>query len=210
MIYPAIETLIQTHFLSPELIRDERKKELDELAIWIGGQLELHKQLDCIIICTHNSRRSHLGQVMLALAANYYKVNGLSAFSGGTEATAFNSRMVNAMIDVGFDIQMTQDCNNPVYDLKWGDEKNQQLNSIFSKNYANEVNPQKNFLAILVCDSADKNCPVVLGASKRIALPYQDPKDFDDTAEEKEAYRTKIYEMGNEFFYLASKTPSRS
>ena len=210
MMYPAIETLIKSHFISPELIRDERKKELDELAIWMGNQIKEHKQLECIVICTHNSRRSHLGQLMLALAADYYKIDGLTAYSGGTEATAFNHRMVNALKDLGFGIHTTKDGNNPVYDLQWGNESNQQLKNIFSKIYSHEVNPQNNFLAILVCDSADQNCPVVLGASKRIALPYQDPKDFDDTADEKDAYTNKIYEMGNEFFYLVSKTPSRS
>lgn len=210
MTFSKIEELIKTHFLSFEEIQPERKRALDELAQWINHQLEQNKQLNCIVICTHNSRRSHLGQLMLALAADYYHLEGINVYSGGTEATAFNIRMVNALKDVGFNIQTTKNGDNPVYNLAWGNESKQQLSEIFSKNYAHTVNPQSNFLAILVCDSADKNCPVVFGAAKRIALPYKDPKDFDDTDFEKSAYEEKIYEMGREFFYLINRTPSRS
>ena len=35
-------------------------------------------------ICTHNSRRSHLGQIWAAIAGAYYNVD-VATFSGGTE-----------------------------------------------------------------------------------------------------------------------------
>ncbi|MFM6984933.1 MAG: hypothetical protein ACKOXF_12420 [Chitinophagaceae bacterium] len=210
MMFKEIDSLIKKHLLLHEEILPERKKELDEIAEWIHDQLKQNKKLDCIVICTHNSRRSHLGQLMLALASEYYGIEGISAYSGGTEATAFNIRMVDALKDVGFEIQSTKTGENPFYNIKWGDNSTQELKGVFSKNYAHEVNPQSNFMAILVCDSADRNCPVVLGASKRISLPYKDPKEFDNTKAESEAYKEKIFEMGREFFYLINRTPSRS
>jgi len=205
MISASINQLISSSFVHFDTIKEHRKEELDALSIWMTEKLKENKKLECIVICTHNSRRSHLGQLLLALAADYYKINGLTAFSGGTEATAFNYRMVDALKREGFDIKETKSGTNPEYSLSWGDTKLQELNTIFSKAYNDEVNPQSNFLAILVCDSADQKCPVVLGAAKRIALPYKDPKDFDDTSEEARAYTEKIHEMGKEFFYLISR-----
>ena len=204
-MFPIIKQLIDLSFVHFDTINEHRKAELDTLAIWMKEKLKENGQLDCIVICTHNSRRSHLGQLLLAVAADYYKVDGLSAYSGGSEVTAFNYRMVEALKREGFEITEKAGGSNPVYTMAWGDTQPQQLNNIFSKVYSDEANPQSNFLAILVCDSADKNCPVVFGAAKRIAIPYKDPKDFDDTPDETQAYTAKIHEMGKEFFYLISQ-----
>ncbi len=205
MIFQQVQTLIQNHFLNFDNINEERKKDLDNLAKWIQQQLLQNRFLNTIVICTHNSRRSHLGQILLSLASDYYHVSGINAYSGGTEATAFNSRMVNALSEVGFRIDINKESDNPIYSIAWGNSETQHLKNIFSKTYNDQVNPQANFLAILVCDSAAQNCPVVIGASKRVALTYKDPKDFDGTNQEKEAYQEKIFEMGTEIFYLLNQ-----
>jgi arsenate reductase len=205
MISSVINQLISSSFVHFDTINEHRKAELDVLSNWMTEKLKENKKLECIVICTHNSRRSHLGQLLISLAADYYKIKGLTAFSGGTEATAFNYRMVDALKREGFEIKETKSGTNPEYSISWGDSQLQELNTIFSKAYSHEANPQSDFLAILVCDSADQNCPVVLGAAKRIALPYKDPKDYDDTSEEDKAYTEKIHEMGKEFFYLISR-----
>ncbi len=207
MIFQKVQTLIQNHFLNFDNIKEERKLDLNALAIWMQQQLLQNRYLNIIVICTHNSRRSHLGQILLALSSDYYKVSGINAFSGGTEATAFNYRMVNALSDVGFQINTLKDGNNPTYNITWGDSDTQRLNNIFSKPYNDKANPQEHFMAILVCDSAAQNCPVVSGAIKRVALTYRDPKEFDDTEFESKAYIEKINEMGREFFYLMSLIP---
>lgn len=205
MIFQQVQTLIQNHFLNFDNINEERKKDLDNLAKWIQQQLLQNRFLNTIVICTHNSRRSHLGQILLSLASDFYHVTGINAYSGGTEATAFNSRMVNALSEVGFRIDINKESDNPIYSIAWGNSETQHLKNIFSKTYNDQVNPQANFLAILVCDSAAQNCPVVIGASKRVALTYKDPKDFDGTNQEKEAYQEKIFEMGTEIFYLLNQ-----
>ena len=205
MIFSQVQTLIQNHFLNFDNINEERKLDLDDLAKWIHQQLLQNRYLNAIVICTHNSRRSHLGQLLLALAADYYQVSGINAYSGGTEATAFNYRMLNALSEAGFKIDTIKEGDNPNYFIAWGDSETQNLRNIFSKHYNDKVNPQAHFLAILVCDSAAQNCPVVNGASKRVALTYKDPKDFDGTKQEKEAYQEKIFEMGKELFYLVNR-----
>ena len=48
-------------------------------------------------VCTHNSRRSLLCQTFGSAAAAYFGIHGVETFSGGTEATAFNSRAVAAL-----------------------------------------------------------------------------------------------------------------
>lgn len=207
MIFPKIQDQIQNHFLEFENIAPERRHDLQNLAVWMQQQLLHNQYLNIIVICTHNSRRSHLGQALLAIAADYYQVSGINAYSGGTEATAFNYRMVNAFRETGIHVIKITEGENPKYNIDWGDLDTQRLHNIFSKPYNHEVNPQNNFMAILVCDSADQNCPIVTGASKRVSLPYKDPKDFDDTEIESSAYIEKIHEMGREFFYLISLIP---
>ena len=54
------------------------------------------KPLNLIFICTHNSRRSHMGQLWAQVAAFYYGIEHVYCYSGGTEATAFNPRSVKA------------------------------------------------------------------------------------------------------------------
>jgi hypothetical protein len=56
----------------------------------------------------------------------------------------------------------------------------------------------------MVCSQADEACPLIVGG-KRFSLPYQDPKDYDDTVHEAGAYDMKVREMGREILYLVSK-----
>jgi hypothetical protein len=66
----------------------------------------------------------------------------------------------------------------------------------FSKMYYDESNPQKGFAAIMVCSEADSDCPVVKGASIRLAMPFIDPKLYDDGAFEASKYRERRDDIG--------------
>jgi len=156
-----------------------------------------------IIICTHNSRRSHLGQIWLATGADYFGLPKIETFSGGTEATAFNPRAVAAMRRIGFDITSeNQDESNPLYLIKW--QKEQKPYAAFSKKYDDPANPQSQFAAIPVCTEADAGCPIILGADFRMPLPYYDPKAFDDTDLESEKYDERARQIGREMLYCLS------
>ena len=72
------------------------------------------------------------------------------------------------------------------------------------RRYAHEANPQQEFAAVMVCSRADKGCPLVSGASIRVAIPYIDPKLSDGTDQEAETYLAKSEEIGREMMYLMS------
>jgi arsenate reductase len=181
----------------------ERKSLLAELTNFIKAKSESGQPINLNFICTHNSRRSHLAQLWAQVAAYNYGVKSVQSFSGGTEATAFNPRAVKAMKEAGFNITMLQAGDNPVYEVRFAADANPV--EAFSKKYDDAANPTKDFAAIMTCSHADQNCPVVIGASKRIALTYDDPKDFDGTAREAEKYAERVREIGREILYAFSQ-----
>jgi hypothetical protein len=62
--------------------------------------------------------------------------------------------------------------------------------------YNDEGNPQSGFAAIMVCSEADQDCPVVKGASIRLAMPFIDPKLYDDGSLEGNKYRERRDDIG--------------
>ena len=194
--------------LIPEFdqIPAERKETLKELTNFVQEKINAGKPVYLNFICTHNSRRSHLSQLWAQAAAHYYGVKNVSCFSGGTEATAFNPRAVKAMQEVGFDISKTKDGDNPVYEVRFASDVVPVI--AFSKKYDDPSNHNKDFAAIMTCSHADENCPLVLGASGRIALTYDDPKEFDGTALEAAKYSERVHQIGREILYAFSQVKS--
>jgi len=186
------------------LIPEERKALLLELTNYLQQKYETKTTPQVNVICTHNSRRSHLGQLWLAVGASYYNVQPLGTYSGGTEATALNPRVVTALRQLGFAIQTdSPDSNNPVYKVQW--QQNDIPYNAFSKCYDQAPNPSSNYAAVLVCTEANEACPVVTGCDFRLALPYEDPKAFDDTALEAEKYIERSLQIGREMLFVLSK-----
>lgn len=191
--------------LAPTLseIDDERKTELRAIAEWIEGRIEKNEPARLTFICTHNSRRSHLGMIWAAAAASYYGIEGIETYSGGTEATAFNPRAVEAIKRAGFWVDAEDNtANNPRYSVSFS-QKSDFLNC-FSKKFDDEVNPTEGFCAVMVCSSADRNCPFVPGADFRVAIPYEDPKASDGTPQESATYDARSRQIASEMMYLLS------
>lgn len=153
-------------------------------------------------ICTHNSRRSHIAQIWAQTAAYYYQVPDVTCYSGGTEATAFNPRAVKALRDVGFTIIEKQSGSNPIYEVRFAESAPPLL--AFSKTFDDPFNKADKFAAVMTCAHADENCPYIPQASARIALTYDDPKDFDDTPLEAQKYAERVREIGREMFFAFS------
>lgn len=182
-------------------ISSQRKSELKILSEAILEAKTKFGKASIIVICTHNSRRSHLGQIWLQVASKYYGIEGVEVYSGGTEATALNHRTIKALQNAGFVISKETETENPLYLIQFLEEDVHKT-LYFSKKFEQKVNPQKDFIAIMVCDSADANCPFVPRSFKRISLPYKDPKDFDDTPNEVKAYSDKVREIGREMLFV--------
>ena len=178
----------------------KRKEALKEIGNYIIETRKENKKCNLLFICTHNSRRSQMGQVWGMTAAEYYGLDSIIFFSGGTEATAFNPRAVEALKNAGFTITDSSDSKNPNYLVS--NKKDGSSWIMYSKKYNNSQNPQSDFGAILVCSEADKSCPIVLGASARFPLPYDDPKHYDNTPSEKQKYNETCKLIATEMFYL--------
>lgn len=174
-----------------------RERELEKLAGFLRAQAARHEAINLVYICTHNSRRSHMGQAWAAVAAHHFAFSRVHTFSGGTEATAFNPRAVAAMRRAGFDID-SPDGDNPRYLV--GYAMDAEPLRCYSKIYDDEANPHSNFAAVMTCSSADAACPVVAGATLRIVTTYDDPKLSDDTPDETRAYDERCLQIAVETF----------
>ncbi len=182
------------------IIEDKRRKELYSIASILTDNLKSKGHIDIIIICTHNSRRSQLAQLWLNIGLLHHDIKGIHNYSGGTEATAFNIRMVDALRRAGFDLASNNKGNNPNYQLI--DDGKSIGVPYFSKTFDTNLNPQTEYMAIMVCNNADENCPVVHGMRYRKSLPYIDPKAADNTPNEATVYDEKVIEIGREMLYL--------
>jgi len=202
-ILPSLQSTIKKLTSEFNQIPESRKPILRELSDFVSQKVKANLIVNLNFICTHNSRRSHISQVWAQAAAQYYGVSGVQAYSGGTEATAFNPSAVKAMQDAGFDVQIFKDGTNPVYKVKFSNDHTPV--TVFSKKYDDDFNPKKDFAAIMTCSHADENCPLVSGATKRIALTYNDPKDFDGTPLEAAKYSERVHEIGREILYAFSQ-----
>lgn len=201
-LYHSLESYIQTIVKEYALIQPERKETLLALTDYIRLRIKNNQAVKLIFICTHNSRRSHISQIWAQVAAFYFGIPEVETFSGGTEATAFNPKAVDAIQRAGFKINKSGERENPLYLVKFGDSV--PAIKAFSKVYDQESNPAKNFAAIMTCSQADEACPFIAGADKRMPIPYDDPKEFDGTAYEAIAYDERTRQIARELFYAFS------
>ncbi len=196
-LYPRLQEYIASLKPLTNEIPEERKELLQEVATY----LKTVAKPSLNFICTHNSRRSHLGQIWSQVMADYCNIE-VETYSGGTEATAFNPNAIAALKRAGFEIDDVSG-DNPMYRVKVSAEAKPMV--CFSKRYDDEPNPISGFVAIMTCSEADTGCPVVLGASKRIKLLYEDPKVADGTPEEASKYDERCKQIATEMFYLFSQ-----
>ena len=185
-----------------DAILPERKQLLAKISNYIQQKKDVNQAIQLVYVCTHNSRRSHFGQIWGAVAAEYYGVNNVSTFSGGTESTAFNPNAIYALNGLGFDITTTDLSSNPKYEVDFGGSK---ASICFSKVYDDASNPTSNFAAIMTCDDAEENCPFIPGVELRIGTTYEDPKAFDGTELQEEKYIERSLQIGLETLYVFSK-----
>jgi arsenate reductase (thioredoxin) len=181
-------------------IAEERKKLLSQLADYIRNKAVNDGIADLNFICTHNSRRSHFGQVMAAVAAWHYNVP-VRTWSGGVEVTAFNPRAIASLRRLGMAIPEIAG-ENPKYEVTFAKDALPIL--CFSKTYDDTHNPQSGFAAVMVCSSAEQNCPFVAGADKRISITYEDPGNADGTPDEAQVYDERALQILSEMLYVFS------
>ncbi len=201
IMYPAINQYIEDAKKGFESIAEDRKAALKKVALYIQTKKQSSEPVNLVFICTHNSRRSHFSQIWASTAAYHYGIDGINTFSGGTEATAFNPRAVQAIERAGFKVVNTGG-ENPVYQVMFAEGQSLEC---FSKKYDHEANPKENFAAVMTCSEADKNCPFIPGATIRIPITYEDPKIADNTDQERAKYDERCKQIATEVLYIMSQ-----
>lgn len=200
-MFPEIKIHCEKLTTQFHLISEERKELLVKTATFISSKRKENNSVQLLFVCTHNSRRSHFGQVWAAVAAHYYKIEPVFTFSGGTETTAFNQNAITALDTLGFNISKKTATTNPIYEVDFGAE-----NPVicFSKVFDDKANPSTDFAAIMTCADAEENCPFIPGAKLRIATTYDDPKVFDGTPIVAEKYLERSNQIALEMLFVFS------
>ena len=205
-LHPALAEHVRDHVRRIDAIAPPRREALDQLAAWIAERRAASEPVRLLFICTHNSRRSHMGQLWAATAAAYFGVDDVTTFSGGTEATAFNPRAVASLRRAGFVIDTSDDGDNPRYEVSYSTSR--PAMQAWSKVYDDAANPSDGFAAVMTCSAADEACPFVRGADVRIAIPYDDPKAADGTPAEAATYDARSAQIATEMLYVFSRVSS--
>ena len=187
-----------------DVIPADRKAALEELAEFVAtardtGVARLN------FICTHNSRRSHFGQVWAQVGAHHFGIDSLvETYRGGTEATAFNERAVGALRRAGLDVHPAAISDNPRFAVHYAADRAPMV--CFSKKYDDaSANPTSGFAAVMTCAQADRGCPVVYGSVARFSTPYEDPKASDGSLEERDTYDERCAQIAREMLYVMSR-----
>ena len=183
-------------------LKKERVTKLIPLIEYVQKKRNNLETINLNFICTHNSRRSHLCQVWAKTMASFYNIDKVKCFSGGTEATAAYPVIIKTLENTGFNITNLGGDSNPTYKLSFNDEMCPI--TLFSKTFDDAYNPKEDFAAIMTCNDADLNCPIIPNA-ERISLPYIDPKVSDGTNQQAEVYASRSNQIATEMKYVFSQ-----
>ena len=201
--FPAVQSLLSDLKTNSDNIATNRLSLLSGLKDRLKAEIASERLVNLAFICTHNSRRSHISQLLAHLLVHHFKIANIACYSAGTEATAFNERAVEAFKFYGFEVTVSKPGENPLYEVSFGEGIPTAL--AFSKTVQDDSIPKENLFAVMTCSHAEENCPFIPGTAYRVALPFEDPKAHDDTPNEKQAYQDKIVEIGAELYWLFSR-----
>jgi arsenate reductase (thioredoxin) len=198
VLFPELQETIRN--LKIAEISPDRKLILQPLIDYVQTSIDKQKTVRLNLICTHNSRRSHLSQIWAQTATAYYNIKNIHCYSGGTEATAMFPMVAKTLQKQGFKVQTISETQNPIYSVKFA--QNEPSIICFSKKYDDDFNPKNEFAAIMTCSNADEDCPIILGANVRIPITFEDPKAFDNSPQQAEKYDERSVQIAAEMFYV--------
>lgn len=182
------------------IVSNNRYELLMRIAKKIAQEYSERSKLNLNFICTHNSRRSQMGQAWSFFATEYFNLDNIYSYSGGTEVTAFHRNTVKCLQKSGFIFNVLDFSHqNPKYSISFNNSEKSILG--FSKTFDDETN-QYPYIAITTCDSADENCPFIPDAIDRFHLPYTDPKTADKTEERESKYMETCQQIAGEIFII--------
>lgn len=192
-LYDHLERVTEASKLIPQH-RQVVLKQLIDYVVKKNGKCGL------IYVCTHNSRRSQFSQVWSFIISRSLGLHNVRSFSAGTEATEFNERAIDSLLRAGVKIEKGGIEPNFQYKINSADDVKSLLT--FSKVIEDSINPINNFASIMNCSHADENCPIITGGDTRIPIRYADPKAFDGTEKEEDAYDERSFQIASELMYV--------
>lgn len=186
-----------------DAIPANRKTKLEKLSEYIQHKQDSGSVSHLVYICTHNSRRSHLGQLWAQVAAAYFGVKNIRTYSGGTQTTAFHPNAIHALEQAGFRLEKLSEGSNPHYHVYYS--ATEEPVECFSKVYDHPRNPSSGFVSVMMCSDAEENCPFIPGVELRVATTYEDPKSSDGTQQQETVYSERCKQIALETFYVFSQ-----
>lgn len=199
-LLPEIQQYLESLKTGLASLAPDRQERLLQIVAYVQTQISNMHTAELVFICTHNSRRSHFGQIWAKVLADYYGISPVNTYSGGTEATAFNPNAIQALRSIGFQIETEDSSANPHYKLQYA--KGTAPLEAWSKVYTDPANPTQGFCAVMTCSEADEACPAVFGAKARVSLPFEDPKKADGTPQEAETYLARCKQIATELTFV--------
>jgi arsenate reductase len=112
---------------------------------------ESTRPLRLLVLCTHNSARSQMGEGWLRHHAARLGLDA-DVHSAGTEATRVKSDAITVMAEVGIDL--AQHTSKTLFDLP---------------------DPWAFDVVVTVCDAAAEACPAYPARTTRLHVPFPDP-----------------------------------
>ncbi len=178
-----------------------QRKQLLDAVVAAAKQFDTDEKIPLVFVCTHNSRRSQMAQAWFYALCQEMHLEQFIALSAGTEDTAFHPNAIGALQQHGFTFTSQEEGENPKYWMRW---KEHPPISMYSKTLTAVLQDHTKCIAVMVCDHADANCPVIPEATARISLPFEDPKKADGGPNPRLAYQEKSLEIAAHMLWLAS------
>ncbi|MCA9295059.1 MAG: hypothetical protein KC983_01055 [Phycisphaerales bacterium] len=208
-MFDALRSYLRARASESDRIDPERRCALCALGDLIRDSRHGQRTPRLLFVCTHNSRRSQIGQVMAHAAAAAVELD-VETYSCGTEVTAFNPRAVAAVQRAGCRIAVIDPAthDNPIVEVQISE--NGPVLRCFSKRFDDPSIPTDDLIAIMVCSSADAACPILPGATDRLAIRYDDPKSADDTDEETATYDACCARIAREMMFVMRRVAGQA
>ena len=205
-LLPAIDAFLAARSSELDRIRPARRSVLEPLADHVRDRTGEGRVPRVVFVCTHNSRRSHLAQLWFAASCHRCDI-AVETYSGGTEATSFDHRAAAALARAGFELESRS--ADPEGALLVRMSPDLEPSRCFSKIHDQPPNPTSGFVAVMVCDEADRACPLLPGAEARLPIRFEDPKQADGTPSESMVYDQRCREIAREMLWIAETARDR-
>ncbi|MEM7183102.1 MAG: protein-tyrosine-phosphatase [Spirochaetota bacterium] len=181
-------------------LSSERQETLQEIASFVETKRQQGKIAKLSFVSTHNARRSIIAEIIGQTLSEHFRIAYVECYSGGTEVSKVDANAITTLQKFGFHFSHTSDNSmNPKHQIQTSKNFSKQL---FSKLYTDPPNPRSEYAAILLCNQADKNCPVVYGAEVRYRLPFADLQAFDSLRDVADKYEKAILAIARELYFL--------